>query len=116
MPCDVQAEHIGPCGVDCLIYDFFAKEKQAEKPTTERPAMQQHFLVAIRHSGMPIEQQWRWVLDWAEEARVEAERLRALLRVAEKALRSYQNGNSAIDLAEEVADAIVTALAKGQFP
>lgn len=38
-------------------------------------------------------------------------RLTKILSAAEKALRSYQFGNSAPDLAEEVADACTTELA-----
>ena len=66
---------------------------------------------------------WRWVdegwslaclscLEKIAAARVaeERERLRPVLTSAIHALRSYQYGNSAGDLAEEVADAIAAAL------
>ena len=115
MPCDVGAEHIGPCGPDCILLDYFAREKanEGDEPLSDRPPGQQHFLVAIRHSGMPAERQWQFVMEWAEEWQAKVDALRGVLVAAEHALRSYQHGNTAPDLAQEVADAIRAALDGG---
>jgi hypothetical protein len=110
MACDVNAEHIGPCGPDCILHDLFAAEKESSMPLDTVPAAQQHFLIAVRHSGMPIERQWQWVMEWAEEWQTKVDLLAKMLRAAEAALRSYQHGNASTDLAQEVADGISATL------
>jgi hypothetical protein len=114
MKCNVEAEHIGPCGPDCILHDYFADrvEMMGNTPTVapaSDPA-QQHFLVAVRHSEMPPEKQWDWVMTWAEEWQGKVDRLTTVARAAEKALRSYQCGNGSPDLAESIADAIARTL------
>lgn len=91
MPCDVSAEHIGPCGPDCLIHDYFggylAKAEAAwpDRPDVTPPG-QQHFLVAIRHSEIPVAQQWQFVMGWAEEWQEKVDALVSALQATRQTL------------------------------
>lgn len=96
--CNISAKHSSPCGPDCLIFDYFGNEKQAEVPRIEPPGVQQHFLVAIRHSEMPVPQQWQFVMEWAEEWQSKLDRLRAALELI---AQGEPNGKWAAEVARE---------------
>lgn len=79
MACEVNEGHAGPCGVDCLVHDYFAIPANREAGDGK----QQHFLVAVRHSEMPVNTQWFWVMQAIEE---KEEKLAATIKACEYCL------------------------------
>jgi hypothetical protein len=122
MTCNVNQAHDGPCGPDCLFHDYHGGSKEPDPTTPPKPG-QQHFLVAIRHSGMPIEQQWQFVMEWAEEWQAKVDRLEdnagRLLSACKAALYAIEKlGHSSADAtrAGTACAMLENAIAKAEAP